>query len=260
MRRRLIVGNWKMHKTASEAAVFVRRLSELAPPTDGIEIVLAPPFTSLPAAAQAASPSFPFALAAQNLHWEDKGPFTGEVSAPMLADLGCRYVILGHSERRRLFGEQDGDINKKVRAALRHGLQPILCLGESLAERDSGRTESVVTGQLLRCLDGASKDDALRVVIAYEPVWAIGTGRAADPAQAAAVHETLRHTLGNSWGGDAGQHVRILYGGSVAPDNAAAFLASPQIDGALVGGACLDPQSFATICTLAQTLAASPGR
>ncbi|MBM4121751.1 MAG: triose-phosphate isomerase [Nitrospira sp.] len=260
MRRRLIVGNWKMHKTASEAAAFVRRLSELAPPTAGIEVVLAPPFTSLQAAAQAAAPSFPFTLAAQNLYWEDRGAFTGEVSAPMLADLGCRYVILGHSERRQLFGEQDEGIHKKVRAALRHGMRPMLCLGESLAERDAGQTESIVTGQLARCLEGVSKDDALLVTIAYEPVWAIGTGRAATPAQAAAVHETLRRTLASGWGSEAGQQVRILYGGSVTPENTAAFLASPQIDGALVGGACLDPQSFATICSLAQKLADSRER
>ncbi|MBI5410358.1 MAG: triose-phosphate isomerase [Nitrospirae bacterium] len=254
MRRRLIVGNWKMHKTASEAAAFVRRLSELAPPTEGIEVVLAPPFTALHAVAQASSPSFPFMLAAQNLHWEDQGAFTGEVSAPMLTDLGCRYVILGHSERRRLFGEQDEGIHKKILAALHHGLRPILCLGESLTEREAGRTESIVTSQLLRCLEGVSKDDILRVAIAYEPIWAIGTGRAATPAQAATVHETLRHTLASGWGSETGGQVRILYGGSVTPENAGTFLASPQIDGSLVGGACLDPQSFATIITLAQKL------
>jgi triosephosphate isomerase len=241
-----------MHKTASEAAAFVRRLSELAPPTDGIEVVLAPSFTSLQAAAQAASPAFPFTLAAQNLHWEDKGAFTGEVSAPMLADLGCRYAILGHSERRQLFGEQDEDIGKKVLAALRHGLRPILCLGESLEEREAGRTESVVTGQLTRCLEGVSKDDVILVTIAYEPIWAIGTGRAATPVQATAVHETLRRTLASGWGSEAGEQGRILYGGSVTPENIEAFLASSQVDGALVGGACLDPQSFATICSLAQ--------
>jgi triosephosphate isomerase len=249
-----------MHKTASEASAFVRRLSELAPPTDGIEVVLAPPFTSLQAAAQAASPSFPFTLAAQNLYWEDKGAFTGEVSAPMLADLGCRYVILGHSERRQLFGEQDEGISKKVRAALRHGLRPILCLGEFLAEREAGQTDSVVTGQLARCLEGASKDDVRSIAIAYEPIWAIGTGRAATPAQATAVHETLRRTLAGGWGSEAGEQVRILYGGSVTPENIEAFLASPQVDGALVGGACLDPQSFATICSLAQRLAGPRGR
>ena len=248
-----------MHKTASEAAVFVRRLSELAPPTAGIEVVLAPSFTSLQAAAQASSPSFPFMLAAQNLYWEDKGAFTGEVSAPMLADLGCRYVILGHSERRQFFGEQDEGISRKVRAALRHGLRPILCLGESLGERDAGQTESIVTGQLARCLEGVSKDEILQVTIAYEPIWAIGTGRAATPDQAMAVHETLRRTLAGGWGSEAGQQVRILYGGSVTPENVEVFLAAPQIDGALVGGACLDPQSFATICSLAQRLAGSRG-
>lgn len=248
-----------MHKTASEAAAFVHRLAELAPAvgatgsTERVEVVLAPPFTALHAAAQAAMPSFPFTLAAQNLFWEEHGAFTGEVSAPMLKDLGCQAVILGHSERRQLFGDRDEGINKKIRAALRHGLRPILCVGESLADREAGLTESVVTGQLSKCLDGLSADDLLQLTIAYEPVWAIGTGRAATVAQAAAVHETLRTVLATRWRREAGQQVRILYGGSVTPENAGAFLASPQIDGALIGGACLDPHSFATILALAQT-------
>jgi len=251
-----------MHKTASEAAAFVHRLAELAPTlgaygsTERVEVVLAPPFTALQAAAQAAPSSFPFTLAAQNLFWEEKGAFTGEISAPMLKDLGCQAVILGHSERRQLFGDRDDGINKKVRAALQHGLRPILCLGESLADREAGRTDSIVLTQLFACLDGVSADDLARITIAYEPVWAIGNGRAATAAQAAAVHETLRGALADRWQHDAGQQVRILYGGSVTPENAGSFLASTQIDGALVGGACLDPHSFATIVALAQALPA----
>jgi triosephosphate isomerase len=240
-----------MHKTGSEATVFVRRLAELVPAAGRAEVVLAPPYTALHAAAHAAALTS-FALAAQNLFWEDQGAYTGEVSAPMLKDLGCRYVILGHSERRTLFGERDEAINRKVRAALRHGLRPILCLGETLPERDGGRTESVVTGQLQKGLDGVPKEEILQVAIAYEPVWAIGTGRAASPSQAMDVHATLRSLLAGGWGAEAGEQVRILYGGSVTPDNAPEFLASSGIDGALVGGACLDPQSFARIIAAAE--------
>ena len=255
MPRRLIVGNWKMHKTAAEAAAIVQQLAKLVPEPDNVEVVLAPPFTALQAASQAMPVPHPFILAAQNLFWEDQGPFTGEISAPMLKELGCQYVILGHSERRQHFGEQDGGINKKIRASLRHRLRPILCVGESLGDRESGRTETVVTGQLLRCLDGISKDELRMVTIAYEPVWAIGTGRAASATQAAAVHKTLRATLASSWGHEACESVRILYGGSVTPGNAGEFLASDQVDGALVGGACLDPSTFAKIIGLAQNVA-----
>ena len=253
MRKRLIVGNWKMHKTASEAAAFVYRLAELVVSIEGIEVVLAPPFTAIHAVADARR-SWPFGLAAQNLFWEDRGAFTGEVSAPMLTDLGCQYVILGHSERRRLFGEQDAGISKKIRAALRHGLRPILCVGESLEERDAGRTVPVVTGQLAKGLAGLSGEEAGSVTIAYEPVWAIGTGRAASPAQAVEVHRTLRQMLADSWGQPASP-ARILYGGSVTPDNAEALFKESEIEGALVGGACLDPHSFAKILAFAQASA-----
>ena len=240
-----------MHKTASEAAELVRRLAGLLPAAGRAEVVLAPPFTALHAAVHAAALA-PFAFAAQNLHWEDQGAYTGEVSAPMLKDLGCRYVIVGHSERRKLFGESDEDVNRKVRAALKHELAPILCLGETLPEREGGRTQAVVTDQLLKGLDGLSKEDILRVALAYEPVWAIGTGRAATTAQAAEVHAGLRKLLAKGWGPEAGGGVRVLYGGSVTPDNAPDLLASPEIDGALVGGACLDPQSFARIIAAAE--------
>lgn len=241
-----------MHKTASDAAGFVRRLHELVSDLNEIDAVLAPPFTALAAAAQHRPPGSPFLLGAQNLYWEDEGAFTGEVSAPMLADLGCEYVIVGHSERRQVFGEQDEGINKKVRAALRHRLRPILCVGESLADRDEGRTGSVVTEQFRRGLQGVPAPEVARITLAYEPVWAIGTGRAATVAQAEEVHQLLRTALATHWGPEAGDRVRILYGGSVSPANAGDLFASPHIDGGLVGGACLDPHSFARILAAGQ--------
>ena len=250
MRLRLIVGNWKMHKTATEAVQFVRQLSDVIASRD-TEVVLAPPFTALQAAGQVMAGSTRFGLGAQNLHWEDQGAFTGEVSAPMLKDLGCRYVIIGHSERRQYFGDTDEWINKKITAAIRHDLRPILCLGESLAEREQGQTDRVVIGQLRCALHNCSPADARMVTIAYEPVWAIGTGRAATVQQADTVHQVLRQQLIDKWGIDVGSQCRILYGGSVSPENAADLFASEQIDGALVGGACLDPHRFAKIVALA---------
>lgn len=244
-----------MHKTAAEAAAFVRRLAELVPDTGPVEVAIAPPFTALHAAVQAMGFPRPFALAAQNLFWEDEGPFTGEVSPPMLKEIGCQYAILGHSERRQLFGDHDAGINKKLRAALRHGIRPILCVGETLQERQAGRTETVVAEQVLRDLQDASKDEVVMVTIAYEPVWAIGTGQSASATQAVAVHALLRTVLERGWGTEAGERIRILYGGSVTPQNVREFLASGEVDGALVGGACLDLQSFATIITLAKSLA-----
>lgn len=252
MRRHLIVGNWKMHKTAAEAAVYVRRLAALARQTAKVEIVLAPPFTALSVAALPVARRFAFA--GQDLHWEDEGAYTGEVSAPMLAALGCRYVIVGHSERRRLFGEDDAAVNRKILAALRHGLRPILCLGESLAERQRGRTRGVVLRQLRNGLRGVSRESIRQFAIAYEPVWAIGTGHAASPEQIDAVHRTLRSSIARAWGRGAAGRLRILYGGSVNPDNILSFLDSPEIDGALVGGACLDPRSFARIIAQTQSV------
>lgn len=252
MRRRLIVGNWKMHKTAAEAASYVRRLAGLVRQTAGVEVVLAPPFTALSVAALPVAHRFAFA--GQDLHWEDAGPYTGEISAPMLTALGCRYVIVGHSERRRLFGEDDGTVNRKVRAALRHGLRPILCVGESLAERRRGRTTRVVLRQVKHGLRGIPAKAGASLAIAYEPVWAIGTGHAASPAQIDAVHRTIRACLARAWGKPAAARLRILYGGSVSPDNIAEFLESPEVDGALVGGACLDPRSFARIIARTQSV------
>ncbi|MDH4188186.1 MAG: triose-phosphate isomerase, partial [Nitrospira sp.] len=188
MRTPLIVGNWKMNKTASEAAAFVRDFRKRLPETPRADVVLVPPFTALESTRSALGPSSRIGLGAQNLHWELRGAFTGEVSAPMLRDLGCRYVIVGHSERRTLFGERDEIIQKKVSVALAQGLSPILCVGESLGEREAGRTESVVTVQLNGSLAGLSQHDMAMITIAYEPVWAIGTGRAATTEQAVAVH------------------------------------------------------------------------
>ena len=252
MRRPLIVGNWKMNKTAAEAAVFIRDFCSRVPASPHVDVVLAPPFTALESAHNALGASSWISLGAQNVHWETHGAFTGEVSAPMLRELDCRYVIVGHSERRALFGERDETIHKKVRAALKHGLSPILCVGESLEEREAGRTESVVTTQLDSSLAGLTTQDLATVTIAYEPVWAIGTGRAATTEQAVTVHRSIRLFIETGWDSATASAIRILYGGSVTPQNIEPFLASDAIDGALVGGACLDPDSFATIVGVAQ--------
>lgn len=263
-RQRLIVGNWKMHKTVSEAVGFVERLADLlrretaGPPPVRLEIVLAPPFTALSAVASALAKyplpkSPPVSAAAQDVYWEDEGAFTGEVSAPMLKDLGCRYVIIGHSERRRYFGETDATAVKKVAAALRHRLRPILCIGETWEQRQGGQTEQVLTAQLTESLSAVEKDQAAEVVIAYEPVWAIGSGHPATPDQAGKAHRYIRTRLMALWGQDAGETAPILYGGSVTPDNTEELLATPEIDGALVGGACLDPVKFARILAIACT-------
>ena len=251
MRSRFIVGNWKMNKTASEAAAFVRELLHKVSDLDGLQVGFTPPFTALPAAGAALGPAPRFLLGAQNLYWEEKGAFTGEVSGLMLKDLGCHFVLIGHSERRQYFGEQDVWTNRKVLAAIRHGLHPVLCVGETLPDRDAGNTESVIQRQLRVALEEV-KAQALQIMtIAYEPVWAIGTGLAASPDQAVLVHRMIRRTINDLSGSVAGNQVRILYGGSVTPQNIAGFLACEEIDGALVGGACLDPVSFATLISVA---------
>jgi triosephosphate isomerase (TIM) len=252
VRKPLIVGNWKMNKTASEATAFIRDLQERLPESNNADVVLAPPFTALESARRALGPSSWISLGAQNVHWETHGAFTGEVSAPMLRDLGCRYVIVGHSERRALFGERDENIQKKVLAALRYGLSPILCVGESLAEREAGRTESVVTTQLTGSLAGLTTEDLATVTVAYEPVWAIGTGRAATTEMAVTVHRSIRLFVEAGWNSEIASAIRVLYGGSVTPQNIESLLVSDTIDGALVGGACLDPDSFATLVRIAQ--------
>ncbi|ULA60392.1 MAG: Triosephosphate isomerase [Nitrospira sp.] len=251
MRTRFIIGNWKMNKTATEAGAFVRRLTEELPSLDGIQVGFAPPFTALHAAHEALGPTPTFLLGAQDLYWEDKGAFTGEVSGTMLKELGCHFVLVGHSERRQFFGEQDSWTNKKVLAAWRNGLQPVLCVGETLQDRDTDQTDLVIQRQLRAGLAGIEGPHLESMIIAYEPVWAIGTGRAASPAQAVPVHRLIRQTINELSGAEAGRRVRILYGGSVTPHNIADFLASEEIDGALVGGACLDPVSFATLTKVA---------
>src|SRR5512134_3381087 len=241
-----------MNKTASEAVRFVRELTSALPKDPAVEIVLAPPFTALESVRTALAAASHIALGAQNLHWEQQGAFTGEISGPMLRDLGCTYAIVGHSERRTLFGERDGDVHKKVRSALANGLRPILCVGESLDQRQSGRTEPVVTGQVAAGLAELSAKELDAVTIAYEPVWAIGTGHAATTEQAVAVHRAIRASIAAGWTTHAAERMRILYGGSVTPQNAESLLSDPDIDGALVGGACLKTESFATIVLAAK--------
>lgn len=241
-----------MNKTASEAATFVRELIHKLHPSSSVDIVIAPPFTALESVRRTIGTDTSISLAGQNLHWEDCGAYTGEVSAPMLKDFGCQYVILGHSERRTLFGERDDVIQKKLSAALRHGLKPILCVGESLSEREAGRTTEIIAGQLKGGLAGLTATQLATLTIAYEPVWAIGTGKAASPDQAILSHRTIRQFLEQHWSVSLAQTTRILYGGSVTPQNVSSFLASEEIDGALVGGACLQVESFASITALAQ--------
>ncbi len=257
-RPRLIVGNWKMHKTIPEARDLVERLAGLlkkSPPTN-VTIVIAPPFTALQAVANALEKlprTPPVLLAAQDVHWEDAGAYTGEISPPMLKDLGCRYVIVGHSERRRYCGETDATVRKKVLAALRHGLRPLLCIGETWDQRSARQTEEVLAGQLTEALTDVEKDQGAEVVIAYEPVWAIGSGHSATPAQAREAHRHLRARMTALWGHETGERVPILYGGSVTPENIGELLASHEVNGALVGGACLDPAQFARILAVASS-------
>ena len=239
-----------MHKTAKEAVEFVYEFRKIVPPSNAIDILIVPPFISLFAISQTRTKDDQFALGAQNLHWEPEGAQTGEVSGPMLKDLGCDYVIVGHSERRHLFKESNKDVNKKVKAALTHDLLPILCLGETLEEREAHRTQAIVKEQMIKGLAGLDTDNISKITIAYEPVWAIGTGHAATVEQVEEVHAFLRKTLAAEWG-QVAQNIRILYGGSVSSKNANALFSCEEIDGSLVGKACLDPTSFARICDLA---------
>ncbi|MCG0239415.1 MAG: triose-phosphate isomerase [Firmicutes bacterium] len=248
MRTPLVAANWKMHKTVAEATAFVGALQAALGGSlpAGVEAAICPPFTALYPVGQLLRGTG-IALGAQNLYKEDQGAFTGEVAPGMLAELGVRYVIVGHSERRSLFGEDDALVNAKVRAAFRHGLTPILCVGERLEEREAGETEAVVTRQVDRGLEGLSPAEVARLVIAYEPVWAIGTGRAATGEDAAAVIRLIRERVAARFGREAAEALRIQYGGSVKPENAGEFARYPEIDGALVGGASLDPRSFAAL-------------
>jgi triosephosphate isomerase len=245
MRTKIVAGNWKMNKTASEAAALIEGIKREVAGVSKVEVVVCPPFTDLKDAAAACAGSN-VKLGAQNVHWETSGAFTGEVSAAMLKDLCVDYVIIGHSERRQYFGETDETVNKRTQTALAAGLIPIVCVGETLAERDAGRMESVVVGQIKAGLAGLG-GDLSKVVIAYEPVWAIGTGRTATPAQAQEVHALIRRTLAELADGDVANAIRIQYGGSMKPENAKELLGQPDIDGGLIGGAALKADSFAAI-------------
>jgi triosephosphate isomerase len=243
----VIAGNWKMCGTIAETRRLVSELrAAIGDAERAIEIVIAPPFPALAAAHEALDGS-PIELAAQNVHWESKGAFTGEVSVPMLVEVGCRSVIVGHSERRQMFGETDEGVNRRARAALAGGLRPIVCVGETLSERARDLTLDVVGRQLRSALLDMTAADIRTLCIAYEPVWAIGTGRTATPEQAEEVHRNLRAIVAEVAGAETAKRVRILYGGSVKPDNIDSLMAQANVDGALVGGASLDAKSFARI-------------
>jgi triosephosphate isomerase len=243
-RTKFVCGNWKMHKTAGEAVALVRELADGLGASPGVQVAVAPPFTALRPVAEALRGTA-IELAAQDVHWEAQGAFTGEVSAPMLADAGCHHVLVGHSERRQLFGETDETVRKKVGALLAAGLRPIVCVGETLAEREANRTLEVVDRQVRRGLAGLASEVAA-VTIAYEPVWAIGTGRTATSAQAQEVHAAIRKIL-RELAGSLGDAIRIQYGGSVKPENARELMSQPDVDGALVGGASLKAKDFLAI-------------
>ncbi|MBV9864471.1 MAG: triose-phosphate isomerase [Abitibacteriaceae bacterium] len=266
MRTPLIAGNWKLNKTIDEAVAFVNELKPLVADTAGVEILLCPVFTALAATARAAQGTN-IQVGGQNLYWKDSGAYTGEVSAPLLLDAGCTHVIIGHSERRgrfgvpepdlagdagRVFGDTDAAVNRKLHAALQHGLVPIVCVGETLGERNDGNTDTIVQNQTRAALEGVEAAQATGLVLAYEPVWAIGTGQTCESDEADRVCGVIRVTVGELYGQAAAEAVRIQYGGSCKPDNAADLLGRPNIDGALVGGASLKADSFAQIIRAAK--------
>jgi len=246
MRTPVIAGNWKMHNTIEESLDLVRALKQQVADAGGVEIIVGPVFTALGAVARELSGSN-IHVAAQNIFWEEKGAFTGEIAPGMLTEAGCTHAIIGHSERRQYFGETDESVNKRIKAALQAGLTPIACVGERLEEREAGNTMQVVETQVRGALAGLSADEAAALIIAYEPVWAIGTGKTATPAQAQEVHAFIRTLVGDIAGEGVAHGMRILYGGSVKPDNVDELMAQPDLDGALVGGASLKADSFARI-------------
>jgi triosephosphate isomerase len=245
-RRPLIAGNWKMYKTPEEAAETARQLVDRVADVTDVDIMIAPAFTALAPVFKVIQNS-PVALGAQNLFWENEGAYTGEVSAPMLKAMGCQYGIIGHSERRQYFGETDETVNKKIQAAIRVGLKPVFCVGETEKERESEQTLSVLDKQVKNGLRGLALDQLDMLTIAYEPVWAIGTGKTATDDQAQEVHQFIRSLVEKNFGAALSDCIRILYGGSVKPDNIEALMSMPDIDGALVGGASLDAESFSQI-------------
>ncbi len=247
----IMAGNWKMYKTPAEGSVFVEALAVRLGALQGVEVIVAPPFTGL-AAATAAAAGTAISVSAQNVFWENEGAYTGEVAPGMLTDLGVRWVIVGHSERRQLFSETDQGVARKVRAAVDHGLKVILCVGETEQERDEGLTEERLVSQVTKGLADLDPGAASSITIAYEPVWAIGTGRTATPDIAQEACALIRKRLTELLGAEAAQATRILYGGSVKPNNVADLMAKPDIDGGLVGGASLDAESFATLVEAAR--------
>ncbi len=246
MRKPMAAGNWKMFKTAKEAAQMLLDLKDKVKDVEDREIVLCPTFTALESAVNAVKGSN-IKIGAQNLFWEEKGAFTGEIAPGMIKDLGCEYVIIGHSERRQYFGETDATVNKRIFAALKAGLKPIICVGETLQERESEKTFSVIETQIKGGLKDLTKEQMATAVIAYEPVWAIGTGKTASKEQAQEVHAFIRKLLSDMFGKDTASATRILYGGSVKPDNMKDLMSQPDIDGGLVGGASLEADSFSKI-------------
>ncbi len=249
MPKKLIIGNWKMHNTISQAETLIRDILALYQPHPTVELMVAPPYISLQTAALLLKTST-ITLAAQNVCAKDEGAFTGEVSPPMLKELGCQSVIIGHSERRHIFGETNENINEKIHASLHHGLQPIFCIGERLEEREAGKTHAVIEHQVQAGLANLEAKELENITIAYEPVWAIGTGKAATVEQATEVHEAIRSTIATHWNVDP-EPIRILYGGSVTAENARALFQSPHINGALIGKACLNSESFVKIGEIA---------
>jgi len=250
MRRRVIAGNWKMYKSAADTRAFFSVFGPLVARSTYCDIVVAPPFTAIPSAVEAAK-NTSIAIGGQDVHWEKEGAFTGEISAQMLVEAGCRYVIIGHSERRQFFGETDETVAKKTKAALAAGLTPIVCLGEMLQDREAGRTEHVCQAQFTGGPGSLTAEEFSRILIAYEPVWAIGTGRTATPEIAAAAHRFLRKCVAEKFSAGHASALRILYGGSVKPDNIKGLMAQEELDGALVGGASLDAKLFASIVNFA---------
>jgi triosephosphate isomerase len=246
MRRPIVVGNWKMNTTVQEAVGLVSELKPQVADVSDVEIGVAPPFTALSAVYREISGTN-ILLCGQNLFYEREGAYTGEISPVMLRDVGCRFVILGHSERRQFFGETDASVNRKIAASLKEGLFPIVCVGESLTDRESGKAFSVVGNQIKGCVDGFSSDQVQSIVVAYEPIWAIGTGKTATTQQAAEMHRHIREKLGAMFGGSTTGRIRIQYGGSVKPENIVDLMEQPDVDGALVGGASLKSESFSQI-------------
>ena len=246
MRKPFMAGNWKMYKTVADTVKYIKEFRALVKDVHDVEIVVAPVFTALHAAAEAARNSA-IAIAAQDCHWEREGAFTGEVSAPMLREAGAEFVIAGHSERRTHFGETDASVNRKAHAAFAAGLIPIVCIGETLDQRERSETLDVLDRQVKQGLDGLNTEQMAQLVVAYEPVWAIGTGRNATPAQAGEAHAHIRQRLRQWFGAEAAEGCRVIYGGSVKPDNIQALMSLEDVDGALVGGASLDVRTFAEI-------------